>query len=88
MRQCVYFQESLSYSGSLLLFWRFYRDIRFVVTLLPELHLAVDQGKESVVPAYANVLTGVVPRAALPHDNASGFDFLSSEELDTKPFAF
>jgi hypothetical protein len=56
--------------------------------LLPEFHLAVDQGEESVVSADANVLTGIVPRAALPHDYTSCLDILSSEELDTKPFAF
>ena len=88
MRWCVYFQESLSYYDSLLLFCRFNGDIRFIVTLLAEFHFTVNQGKERMIPADANVISGIVLRAALPHDNASCLDFLSSEELDTKPFAF
>jgi hypothetical protein len=88
MRLRVYFQEPVLTVTVILFYCGLYRDVRFVVTFLFEDYLSVYQGKESMIPAYSDVITRVVCCAALANDYAAGLNCLSSEELDTKPFAF
>lgn len=88
MRLRVYFQEPVYSCNRYLLCSGQYRDERFVVPFLFEHYLPVDEGKESVILADSDVFTGVVCGSALADYNAAGLYCLSSEELDTKPFAF
>ncbi len=88
MRLRVYFQESVLIVTVTLFYCGLHRDVRFIVTFLFEHYLSVYQGKESMIPAYSDVFTRVVCGAALANYNAASLNCLSSEELDTKPFAF
>jgi len=88
MRFSVYFQEPVYYCDCYLFGCGQYRDVRFVVTFFLEYYLSVNEGKESVILTYSDVVTGVVCCSALANDDAAGLYCLASEELDTKPFAF
>src|SRR5450759_3764427 len=50
-----------------------------------ELDLARNFREQRVVPADANVDTGVHPGAALAYDDAAGFDQFAAERFDAKP---
>ena len=50
--------------------------------LLGKLHLAVFLGKQSVITAHADVITGTVFLAALAHDDLASFNGLVTVDLD------
>ena len=57
-------------------------DERAVLTAFVELHDAVDEGVEGVILAHADVLAGVVDRAALTDDDVAGDALLTAENLN------
>jgi hypothetical protein len=66
---------------------RFYRNVGFVVSLLLEVHYAVNQGKQGVILADAYVGSGVVLGAALANDDVAGNGALTSKDLHAEAFA-
>jgi hypothetical protein len=52
-----------------------------------ELHVPGDEREERVVLALANVFAGLVPRAALAHENRASVDELASEALYAEPLS-
>ena len=63
-------------------------DVGFTFALLAEGDRAVCQCEEGMVFTDTDVLTGIVYRAALTHDDVARFGELSAEELDAESFAF
>jgi len=45
----------------------------------------INEGKEGIVPANANIIAGMNPRTALSNQYRPGTDILSGVALDTKP---
>src|ERR1035437_40872 len=58
------------------------RDLVARLALVLELHDAIDEGKDRVVGAEADVTARVPPGAALAHDDAAGAHALAAELLD------
>jgi hypothetical protein len=52
--------------------------------LLLELHVAIDQCEEGPIAASADVLAGVILRAALADDDAAGRDEFAAEGFDAQ----
>ena len=67
---------------------RSYADERAAFAFLAERYRSVDQGEERMVFAHADILTGIVNRAALTDDDVARLCELAAEQFDTEPFAF
>jgi len=68
----------------------FHRDDRYKGATLrfrPVRNTAVDQGKQRVIAADADVLTHVPLRAALTHDDPAGENALAAKQLDAEALA-
>ena len=71
---------------------RGHRYVGLVVTFLAERHYAVDQRKERVVLADADIVARVVHRTALADEDVARFGNLTAEEFysqslsDSRPF--
>ena len=65
-----------------LLFNGKYGDVRTVFAAFVELNDAVDKCKEGVVLTHADVLAGVVGRAALADNDVAGDALLTAENLN------
>jgi hypothetical protein len=50
-----------------------------------ELHYPVDQGKESIVAADANIDSGMHFGSSLTYEDASGCDLLTAKRFDAEP---
>ena len=61
-----------------------FNNVDFAVSFI-ESDIAVLERKEGVVATHANVLAGVITRAALAHDDVACNDGLTAEFLHTKP---
>src|SRR2546421_9093741 len=58
-----------------------------VTALVFELHESFNHCEERVVLALTEVLSGLMLRAALAHQNRAGVDELSAEALDAQPLS-
>ena len=61
-----------------------HRNDALVVAGLAEIHRAIDERKQRVVFADADVQTRIVLRAALANDDVAGDALLATENLDAK----
>ena len=62
------------------------RHERTVFAALAELHFTVDERKQCVVLAHANVGTGMMSRATLTHDDVAGYQSLATEDFYAETF--
>ena len=67
---------------------RGHRYVGLVVTFLAERHYAVDQRKERVVLAAADIVARVVHRTALADEDVARFGNLTAEELYSQTLTF
>ena len=55
-------------------------------TLGRKLHFAINQRKQRVILAHADILAGMQPGTTLANNDAAGIDGLTAVDFDAKPF--
>ena len=64
------------------------RHVRFVLAFFGEHHDTVNQSKERVVFAHADIFAGIVACAALANDDVACFGELTAKYLQSESLAF
>lgn len=87
--QAVDFRPSPSIDGLhwFGLFGWFHADKAAVPAFVLEFHVAGNESEQRVVLALAHVFAGLVPGAALPHQNCARIDELPAEALYAQPLS-